>query len=116
MKRGIHAVRLGTGGAGVTGDLSGVHAAISMTARAGRGASQLVEHSLPGANLGIPSGSVHTGAAGVFLVDGLPGHAEDLRDLLPGPAVFPGVIDLECLELLQQPAEGGDGPESGARV
>jgi hypothetical protein len=52
----------------------------------------------------------------VLLVDGLPGYAEDLRDFLPGPAVFPGVIDLERLELLQQPAEGGDGPEPGARV
>jgi hypothetical protein len=57
---------------------------------------------------------VHAGAAGVLLVDRLPGHAEDLGDLLPGPAVFPGVVDLERLELLQQPAEGGDGPEPGA--
>jgi len=59
---------------------------------------------------------VGAGAAGVLLVDRLPGHAEDLRDLLPGPAVFPGVVDLERLELLQQSAEGGDGPEPGARV
>src|SRR6185437_6101024 len=63
-----------------------------------------------------PLGSAHAGAAGVLLVDGLPGHPEDLRDLLPGPAVFPCVVDLERLELLQQPAEGGDGPEPGARV
>jgi hypothetical protein len=67
-------------------------------------------------NIGIPSESVRAGAAGVLLVDRLPGYAEDLRDLLPGPAVFPGVVDLERLELLQQPAEGGDGPEPGAGV
>src|SRR6201989_2114776 len=54
-------------------------------------------------NIGIPSGSVGAGAAGVLLVDRLPGHAEDFRDLLPGPAVFPGVVDLERLRLPQQP-------------
>ena len=44
-------------------------------------------------NIGIPSESVHAGAAGVLLVDRLPGYAEDLRDLLPGPAVLPGVVE-----------------------
>src|SRR5271165_974047 len=58
----------------------------------------------------------HASAACVLLVRGLPGHAEDLGDLLPGPAVGPCVVHLKRLELLQQPAEGSDGPEPGARV
>jgi hypothetical protein len=57
-----------------------------------------------------------TGAARVLLVHGLPRDAEDLGDLLPGPPLLPRVVHLECLELLQQPAEGGHGPEPGARV
>jgi AcrR family transcriptional regulator len=44
------------------------------------------------------------GPARVFLVDGLPGYPEQLRDFLPGPAVGPRVVHLEPLELLQQPA------------
>jgi hypothetical protein len=45
----------------------------------------------------------------MFLVYGLPGNAEHLGDLLPGPALPAGVVHLEGLKLLKQPAEGGDG-------
>src|SRR5258707_8442 len=61
-----------------------------------------------------PSGySARARAPRVLLVDGLAGNAEDLRDLLPGPAAGPCVVYLERLELLQQAAEGGDGAQPG---
>src|SRR5579862_2437475 len=66
---------------------------------------------------GAPAGRLaEVGSASVLLVHGLPGHAEDLGDLLPGPAVVPGVVHLERLKLLQEPAQGGDGAKPGARV
>jgi hypothetical protein len=52
----------------------------------------------------------------MFLVYGLPGNAEHLGDLLPGPALPAGVVYLEGLKLLKQPAQGGDGAQPGTRV
>jgi hypothetical protein len=52
----------------------------------------------------------------MLLMHGLPGYAEDLRDLLPGPAVFSCVVYLERLELLQEPAQGGDGTVLGSEL
>ena len=46
----------------------------------------------------------------VLLVDGLLGDAQAAGDVLPGPAVGPGVVDLEGLQHLEQAAQGGDRP------
>ena len=52
----------------------------------------------------------------MLLVRGLPGHAQDLGDLLPGPAVLSCVVYLERLESLKETAQGRDGAKPGTRV
>jgi hypothetical protein len=52
----------------------------------------------------------------VLLVDGLSTDAQFGRDLLPRPALDAGASDLYGFELLQQPPQGGDGPQPDARV
>ena len=43
----------------------------------------------------------------MFLVDGLFGDAQPAGDGLPGPALGPGVVDLEGLQGFDQAAQGG---------
>jgi hypothetical protein len=52
----------------------------------------------------------------VLLVDGLPGDAEGLGDLLPRPAASPGVADLEDLQAVGELAEGTDGAQADRGV
>jgi hypothetical protein len=54
----------------------------------------------------------------VFLVDGLLGDAEAAGDVLPGPALGSGVVDLEGLQHLKQAAQGGHRPQAelGSRL
>src|ERR1700683_116202 len=70
----------------------------------------------PGAQRGGGAGPQLAPATSVLLVYGLPGHAEDLGDVLPGPPLVPRVVDLQCLEMLEQPAESAHGPQPGTRV
>jgi hypothetical protein len=55
-------------------------------------------------------------AAGVLVVHGLLGDPEAGCDLLPGPALGPGVLHLEGLQDLDQAAQGRDRsqPDSGS--
>src|SRR6266536_3804733 len=55
-------------------------------------------------------------ATGVFLVDRLLADLERLGDLLPGPALPPGVVHLQRFEGLRQPAQREGGPEADSRV
>lgn len=48
----------------------------------------------------------------MLLVDGLPAHAEADRDLLPGPALVAGALDLQRLQPLGQLAQGPHGPQA----
>ena len=50
------------------------------------------------------------------MVDGLLGDAKAAGDLLPGPAVGAGVVDLERLQDLQQAAQGRDRSEADLGV
>jgi hypothetical protein len=52
----------------------------------------------------------------VLLVHGLAGHAEGPGDGLPGPTAVAGLADVGGLEVLEQPPEGGDGPEADVGV
>jgi len=52
----------------------------------------------------------------MLLVHGLLADAEEECDLLPGPAVRPGVIDLKCLKALGKLAERAGGPQSLGRI
>jgi hypothetical protein len=52
----------------------------------------------------------------VLLVDGLLGHAHGVGDLLPRPLLLPGALDLEGLDALEEPPEGGDRPQADDRV
>ena len=51
--------------------------------------------------------------ASVFLVHGLTGDAEDLGDVLPGPAELAGVAYLKHFQPVQETAQGGDGAQPG---
>ena len=51
-------------------------------------------------------------AGAVLLVDGLLGDAEAAGDVLPGPALGPGVVDLEGLQGFDQAAQGGHRPQA----
>ena len=51
-----------------------------------------------------PGKGIRAASACVLLVDGLAGDAEHVGDLLPGPALAAGIVNLEGLELLKQPA------------
>src|SRR5689334_19135640 len=48
----------------------------------------------------------------VLLVHGLPGDPEFRGDLLPRPALVARTAHLHRLQLLQQPAQRGDGPQA----
>jgi hypothetical protein len=52
----------------------------------------------------------------MLVVNRLAADAERLRDLAPGPAEPPGVLDVEILELVQPVAERHDRSESVARL
>jgi len=78
--------------------------------------SNIADVPLVSARAGAAGGMAVVGAARVLLMHCLPGDAEDLGDLLPGPSLLPGVVHLQCLQLLQQPAKRGHGPEPGPRV
>jgi len=52
----------------------------------------------------------------VLLVHGLPAHTEFRGDLLPRPALIARTAHLHRLQLLQQPAQCGDGAQSDPRI
>jgi hypothetical protein len=54
--------------------------------------------------------------AAVLLVDGLLGHSQPAGDVLPGPALGSGVVDLQDLQGLDQAPEGGHRPQPQLRV
>lgn len=47
---------------------------------------------------------------------GLTADVQDRCDLLPRPALLPGVVDLQRLKLLDQSAQGGNGFQSNLRI
>jgi hypothetical protein len=51
-------------------------------------------------------------ARAMFLVDGLLGDSQPAGDVLPGPPLGPGVVDLQGLQGLDQAAEGGHRPQA----
>src|SRR5918992_2471140 len=63
--------------------------------------------------IALPWSPPWTGAAAgaVLLVDGLLGDAQPAGDVLPGPALGPGVVDLQGLQGLDQAAQGGHRPQ-----
>ena len=54
--------------------------------------------------------------AAVLLVHRLPADRQGVRDLLPGPALGARVGDLQLLQRLQEPPQGGDRREPDGRV
>jgi hypothetical protein len=63
---------------------------------------------LPAEAIGHQSGPPEPKAsAGVLVMDRLLGHAKPGCDLLPGPALGAGVLDLQRLQDLDQAAQGG---------
>jgi hypothetical protein len=50
--------------------------------------------------------------ARVLLVDGLPAHLQGRRDLLPRPALVACVVDVQALQLVQQPPQRHHGPQA----
>jgi hypothetical protein len=52
----------------------------------------------------------------MLLVYRLLAHVERVRDVLPGPALPPGVVDLEPLERFEQPAQGDHGAQAGPGI
>src|SRR6476646_6949122 len=57
-----------------------------------------------------------TSAPRVLLVHGLLAHAEQRTDGVPGPALGAGVAHLQGLQLVGEPAQGGDGAQPDGRV
>jgi hypothetical protein len=55
-------------------------------------------------------------SATVLLVHGLLAHAQRLRDLLPGPALVAGVLDLELLKRRKQRPKRGNRTQPDLRV
>src|SRR5215472_9356110 len=86
-------------------------ASVSACRAAGSNRSNIVSSALPAAARG-PA----TQAARVLLMHRLLADPEEDRDLLPGPAVRPGVPDLQCLEPVGQLAQRAGRPQPGRGV
>jgi hypothetical protein len=114
VKKGLYAVSFGGGQVDITNGKFVFSASEAYLIEDGevtapvRGAEVQVGRGARGAHrIGIDGLHAHVQVGG-----GLLGHAQPAGDLLPGPAVGPGVVDLQGFQDLEQAAQGSHRPQS----